>query len=134
MRAWLRTGLARSPLDMQGLLQEYIDVAGDSYKMAVLNDDEMGKSVALDLVKAPPPSERIGASLASPSLSLRRDPAVELTEPTSCSCTSCVGRLEGRRGDGVRPHLCGQELLRRRGAARRSVSPPCPLPRLPEMS
>ncbi|GAA5845618.1 hypothetical protein JCM9279_006050 [Rhodotorula babjevae] len=61
VRAWLRTGLARSPLDMQGLLQEYIDVAGDSYKMAVLNDDEMGKSVALDLVKAPPPSERIAA-------------------------------------------------------------------------
>ncbi|BGP37895.1 Phosphatidylinositol 4-kinase stt4 [Rhodotorula kratochvilovae] len=53
VRSWLRTGLARSPLDMQGLLQEYIDVAGDSYKMAVLNDDEMGKSVALDLVKSP---------------------------------------------------------------------------------
>ncbi|GAA6057472.1 hypothetical protein JCM3770_000778 [Rhodotorula araucariae] len=53
VRSWLRTGLARSPLDMQGLLQEYIDVAGDNYKMAVLNDDEMGKSVALDLVKSP---------------------------------------------------------------------------------
>ncbi|GAA6000790.1 1-phosphatidylinositol 4-kinase STT4 [Rhodotorula paludigena] len=54
VRTWLRSGLTRSPLDMQGLLQEYIDVAGDGYRMGMLSDDEMGKSVAVDLVKLPP--------------------------------------------------------------------------------
>lgn len=65
VRTWLRTGLTRSPLDMQGLLQEYIDVAGDGYRMGMLSDDEMGKSVAVDLVKMPPANGPYGAVSSS---------------------------------------------------------------------
>ncbi|GEM09474.1 phosphatidylinositol 4-kinase [Rhodotorula toruloides] len=54
VRSWLKKGITRSPLEMQGLLQEYVDVTSDEYRMQMLNDDEMGKSVALDLVKTPP--------------------------------------------------------------------------------
>ncbi|BGO97504.1 Phosphatidylinositol 4-kinase STT4 [Rhodotorula toruloides] len=54
VRSWLKKGITRSPLEMQGLLQEYVDVTSDGYRMQMLNDDEMGKSVALDLVKTPP--------------------------------------------------------------------------------
>lgn len=68
IQAWIRTGLARSPLEMQGLLQEYISHAGDGYRMNMLSDDDMGKSVALNLVKTPAPSGKIGAS---PVASLR---------------------------------------------------------------
>jgi hypothetical protein len=34
----------RSPLEMQGLLQEYIAHASDGYRMNMLSDDDMGKS------------------------------------------------------------------------------------------
>ncbi|KAG0655552.1 phosphatidylinositol-4- kinase [Rhodotorula mucilaginosa] len=56
VQVWIKTGIARSPLEMQGLLQEYIAHASDGYRMNMLSDDDMGKSVALDLVKFPPPS------------------------------------------------------------------------------
>ncbi|GAA5911077.1 hypothetical protein JCM6882_006870 [Rhodosporidiobolus microsporus] len=63
IRAWLLAGITRSPLEMQGLLQEYIDVAADGYKMqmTVFADDEMGKSVALELVKTPPSNGKYAA-------------------------------------------------------------------------
>ncbi|GAA5868294.1 hypothetical protein JCM3774_000996 [Rhodotorula dairenensis] len=56
VQTWIKTGIARSPLEMQGLLQEYISHSSDGYRMNMLNDDDMGKSVALDLIKVPPPS------------------------------------------------------------------------------
>jgi phosphatidylinositol 4-kinase len=74
VRSWLKKGITRSPLEMQGLLQEYVDVTSDGYRMQMLNDDEMGKSVALDLVKTPPANGKYGAlwprrlALASRSL------------------------------------------------------------------
>ncbi|GAA5822607.1 hypothetical protein JCM11251_004314 [Rhodosporidiobolus azoricus] len=63
IRAWLLAGITRSPLEMHGLLQEYIDVAADGYKMqmTVFADDEMGKSVALELVKTPPSNGKYAA-------------------------------------------------------------------------
>ncbi|GAA6029504.1 hypothetical protein JCM8097_003711 [Rhodosporidiobolus ruineniae] len=63
VRAWLLAGITRSPLEMQGLLQEYIDVSHDGYKaqMNVFADDEMGKSVALELVKTPPSNGKYAA-------------------------------------------------------------------------
>lgn len=62
VQAWIKTGIARSPLEMQGLLQEYLNHAGDGYRMNMLSDDDMGKSVALDLAKTPPPSGKYGQS------------------------------------------------------------------------
>jgi hypothetical protein len=55
---------------MQGLLQEYIDVAGDGYRggMQSTGEEEMGKSVALELVKTSPGNGKYGES----SLSLSR--------------------------------------------------------------
>ncbi|GAA6004788.1 hypothetical protein JCM10207_001014 [Rhodosporidiobolus poonsookiae] len=63
VRAWLLAGITRSPLEMQALLQEYIDVSGEGYKMqmTVFADDEMGKSVALELVKTPPSNGKFAA-------------------------------------------------------------------------
>ncbi|GAA5978734.1 hypothetical protein JCM10908_004462 [Rhodotorula pacifica] len=56
VQTWIKTGIARSPLEMQGLLQEYISHAGDGYRMNMLSDDDMGKSVALELIKTPTPN------------------------------------------------------------------------------
>lgn len=52
---------------MQGLLQEYIDVAGDGYRggMQSTGEEEMGKSVALELVKTSPGNGKYGESSIS---------------------------------------------------------------------
>ncbi|BGP13672.1 hypothetical protein JCM10213_002240 [Rhodosporidiobolus nylandii] len=55
VRAWLLAGITRSPLEMHALLQEYIDVAGEGYRsqMTSVAEEEMGKSVAIELAKTP---------------------------------------------------------------------------------
>ncbi|GAA5971211.1 hypothetical protein JCM21900_000619 [Sporobolomyces salmonicolor] len=59
VRVWLKAGLTRSPLEMQGLLQEYIEGATEGHRMAsIVTEDEMGKSVALDLVRTPPANSK----------------------------------------------------------------------------
>ncbi|GAA5895284.1 hypothetical protein JCM5296_002030 [Sporobolomyces johnsonii] len=59
VRVWLKAGLTRSPLEMQGLLQEYIEGATEGHRMAsIVAEDEMGKSVALDLVRTPPANSK----------------------------------------------------------------------------
>ncbi|GAA5861639.1 hypothetical protein JCM8547_000691 [Rhodosporidiobolus lusitaniae] len=76
VRAWLLAGITRSPLEMQGLLQEYVDGAGravggtgregegEGYRSGmggVGGEEEMGKSVALELVKTPPSNGKYAA-------------------------------------------------------------------------
>jgi phosphatidylinositol 4-kinase len=73
VQVWIKTGIARSPLEMQGLLQEYIAHASDGYRMNMLSDDDMGKSVALDLVKFPPPSGKYGASFSCEPTAIQSD-------------------------------------------------------------
>jgi len=52
-KAWLRASIARAPLEMHGLLQEYIHGVDTEAQSGLLSDDEMGKSVALDLIRTP---------------------------------------------------------------------------------
>ncbi|GAA5933147.1 1-phosphatidylinositol 4-kinase STT4 [Sporobolomyces koalae] len=56
VRAWLKTGLTRSPEAMKGLLMHYIeDSSSGTLRMpSIVAEDEMGKSVALDMVRTPP--------------------------------------------------------------------------------
>ncbi|GAA5850869.1 hypothetical protein JCM3766R1_005907 [Sporobolomyces carnicolor] len=59
VRTWLKAGLTRSPEAMKGLLMHYIGDASSSstedHRMAsIVAEEEMGKSVALDLVRTPP--------------------------------------------------------------------------------
>ncbi|ORY78396.1 hypothetical protein BCR35DRAFT_304996 [Leucosporidium creatinivorum] len=61
-RAWLKAGLNRAPLEMRGLLQSYIDGPTDEFHSSAFGDDEMGKSVAVDLVRMSPSNGK-GASL-----------------------------------------------------------------------
>lgn len=79
-RAWLKAGLNRAPLEMRGLLQvrfifrglrsmvilisnrlqSYIDGPANELHSHAFGDDEMGKSVAVDLVRLPPASGKGG--------------------------------------------------------------------------
>ncbi|GAA5841119.1 hypothetical protein JCM5353_003658 [Sporobolomyces roseus] len=55
VRTWLKAGLTRSPEAMKGLLMHYIEGSSDGHRMpSIIAEDEMGKSVALDLVRMPP--------------------------------------------------------------------------------
>ncbi|GAA5911601.1 1-phosphatidylinositol 4-kinase STT4 [Sporobolomyces salmoneus] len=62
VRTWLKAGMTRSPEAMKGLLMHYIEDSepvnggGDQGMMPGLREEEeeMGKSVALDLVRMPP--------------------------------------------------------------------------------
>ncbi|KDE03986.1 hypothetical protein MVLG_05555 [Microbotryum lychnidis-dioicae p1A1 Lamole] len=60
-RSWLKAGLTRAPSEMRGLLQDYIDgteVAPPTTSLKAFADDEMGKSVAIDLIRMPPSNAR----------------------------------------------------------------------------
>ncbi|KAK4048808.1 phosphatidylinositol-4- kinase [Microbotryomycetes sp. JL201] len=51
-KAWLKTGITRAPLEMRGLLQDYVkDPIEAEFHSAAFADDEMGKSVALDILR-----------------------------------------------------------------------------------
>ncbi|KAM0792098.1 hypothetical protein ACM66B_004802 [Microbotryomycetes sp. NB124-2] len=51
-RAWLKAGITRAPLEMRGLLQDYVkDPVEAEFHSAAFADDEMGKSVALDVLR-----------------------------------------------------------------------------------
>ncbi|GAA6062176.1 hypothetical protein JCM10212_005131 [Sporobolomyces blumeae] len=55
VKTWLRAGLTRSPEAMKGILMEYITNSHDGQRIpSLVAEDEMGKSVALDLVRTPP--------------------------------------------------------------------------------
>ncbi|GAA5990191.1 hypothetical protein JCM5350_001078, partial [Sporobolomyces pararoseus] len=55
VRTWLRAGLTRSPEAMKGLLMYYIEDSSEGHRMpSIVAEEEMGKSVALDLVRTPP--------------------------------------------------------------------------------
>ncbi|GAA96782.1 uncharacterized protein L969DRAFT_97129 [Mixia osmundae IAM 14324] len=56
-RAWLVTVLARAPIEMQGILQVYVDDSGASGQRGV----EMGKSVAIDVARSMPTNARESA-------------------------------------------------------------------------
>lgn len=79
-RSWLKAGLARAPLEMRGLLQvsiadnqslrslliglssqNYIDGPPGEFHSPTFGDDEMGKSVAIDLVRLSPSNVKGGA-------------------------------------------------------------------------
>lgn len=56
-RAWLSAALAASPLEVAGLLQDYLD---DNTTFEMSESSGMGKSVALDIAKMMPQSAREG--------------------------------------------------------------------------
>ncbi|KAL8284182.1 hypothetical protein RQP46_004931 [Phenoliferia psychrophenolica] len=65
-KMWLKAGITRAPFEMQGLLQDYIDgssARGDAHA-ASLPEDEMGKSVAIDMIRTLPAHDK-AASLPS---------------------------------------------------------------------
>lgn len=62
VRAWLSAALAASPLEMVGLLQDYLDYDAAT---ELNNSSGMGKSVALDIAKMMPSSVRQGTYIAS---------------------------------------------------------------------
>lgn len=57
VRAWLSPALAASPLEMVGLLQDYLD---SDITAELADSSGMGKSVALDIAKMMPSSIRQG--------------------------------------------------------------------------
>ena len=57
VRAWLSAALAASPLEMVGLLQDYLD---SDTTCELADSSGMGKSVALDIAKMMPSSVRQG--------------------------------------------------------------------------
>ncbi|GAA6012158.1 hypothetical protein JCM11491_001767 [Sporobolomyces phaffii] len=55
VRTWLKAGMTRSPEGMKGLLMHYIEESSEGHRMpSIIAEEEMGKSVALDLVRTPP--------------------------------------------------------------------------------
>lgn len=78
-RVWLKAAITRAPYEMQGLLQvrtfcpsclvigclplhdqDYIDGSRDEAHAGALADDEMGKSVAIDMVRTLPADAKGG--------------------------------------------------------------------------
>ena len=58
-KAWLLAALSASPLELSGLLQEYLD---DGHNLDLTRDSGMGKSVALEIARMMPISAREGNS------------------------------------------------------------------------
>lgn len=63
-RTWLKASITRAPFEMQGLLQDYIDSAAPAAGLhaSSTSEDEMGKSVAIDMVRVLPSNGKEGAS------------------------------------------------------------------------
>lgn len=62
-RRWIKASITRAPYEMQGLLQDYIDGSSAARldpHAAPLLDDEMGKSVAVDMVRLLPSNAKEG--------------------------------------------------------------------------
>lgn len=58
VKFWLRTAITRAPYEMQSILQDYIEEPAPREAAIHLAEDDMGRSVALDLVRILPSNGR----------------------------------------------------------------------------
>ncbi len=94
-KSWLRSSIARAPLEMHGLLQAYIDAVDTEAQSGLLSDDEMGKSVALDLIRTPAAG---GKQAGLPAWGgWRADQSAEFAR-TFAAKSFFGGQAEGRKG------------------------------------
>lgn len=58
VKFWLRTAITRAPYEMQSILQDYIEEPNPREGPIHVAEDDMGRSVALDLVRLLPSNGR----------------------------------------------------------------------------